>query len=299
MQQDDTMMNRPALVLLVKDVAASRVFYTEILGFGTRDAGASEARAVVTDFSHEDILLAGPDAGDVKEYLQERSVTIEPGTMLTFFCPDLDALQAQLSECGFTAIQEMETVFGDRALGMRDPDGNILLFTTRSAEDVIERYAQGPRLLDEALAGLTEQDFLLAKAPGEWNIQQIVHHVSDGDDLWMHVVKAALTQPGCHYRHDWYTTDNASAEKLHYAGRGIEPALALFRANHEHTLQLIRHLPAAMKRFVLFTWPGHDEIPLAVQDILHSQANHAIGHCEEIQQIRSIHGLKASNPEKA
>ncbi|GCE28834.1 hypothetical protein KDA_43180 [Dictyobacter alpinus] len=290
MVQVDKLPSRPALLLHVKDLVASRAFYTEVLGFGSSDEDLPATLAVVTDFSHEAILLAGPDAGDITDYVQERYVTIEPGTFLTLFCPDLDELKAQWATRGFTSIRELKTVFGDAALGVRDPDGNILLFTTRSAEDVLERYAQGPQLLDEALAGLSEQDLQLTKSPGEWSIQQLVHHISDGDDLWMHVVKAALTQSGCQYRHDWYTTDNASAGKLDYAGRAIGPALALFRANHEHTLQLVRHLPAAMKRCVVFTWVGHEATTLSVQDMLHSQAYHVMTHCKEIQEIRRIHG---------
>ena len=106
----------------------------------------------------------------------------------------------------------------------------------------------------------------------------------------MHAVKAALTRSGCHYRHDWYTTDNASAELLDYAGRAIEPALLLFQANHEHILQLVRHLPGALDRFVLFAWPGRqEEQHMAVRDILFGQAMHVAIHCNEILEIRRLH----------
>lgn len=144
---------------------------------------------------------------------------------------------------------------GDRALLIQDPDGNTLRFTTprkREPEEIIALYAQGPTRLQEALAGVFEEELDRKRAEGEWTIRQLVHHIVDGDDLWMHVVKAALARSGCQYRHDWYTPDNACAETLDYAGRAIEPALLLFHANHEHVLQMIRHFPDALSRFVLF-----------------------------------------------
>jgi DinB superfamily len=153
-------------------------------------------------------------------------------------------------------------------------------------EETIEAYAQGPQRLQEALIDLTEQDLELACAPGEWTIRQLVHHIVDGDDLWIHAAKAALENSGCQYRHDWYTPDNAAAETLDYAGRAIEPALLLFQANHEHILQLVRHLPDALSRFMFFAWPGQPAEPITVKQILSMQTWHANGHCDDILSIR-------------
>ena len=51
-------------------------------------------------------------------------------------------------------------------------------------DSVIARYIEGPKLLERALAGLTEADLDTAPAKGGWSIRQIVHHLADGDDLW-------------------------------------------------------------------------------------------------------------------
>jgi len=56
------------------------------------------------------------------------------------------------------------------------------------------------------------------------------------------------------YSHDWYTSDNACAEPLDYAGRAIDTAVILFRANRAYICQLVEHLPGAWERYILFRW---------------------------------------------
>ena len=46
--------------------------------------------------------------------------------------------------------------------------------------ELLSLYADGPAMLEAALVGLSESGLDRAKAPGEWTIRQIVHHVVDG-----------------------------------------------------------------------------------------------------------------------
>ncbi len=61
-----------------------------------------------------------------------------------------------------------------------------------SIAEILARYADGPTLLDSALAGLSETDLDLALSADSWSIRQIVHHLADGDDIWKICIKAAL-----------------------------------------------------------------------------------------------------------
>ncbi|HEY7347607.1 MAG TPA: DinB family protein [Ktedonobacterales bacterium] len=159
-----------------------------------------------------------------------------------------------------------------------------------SLEESLARYARGVDELDAALAGISEQELDLKQPAGEWSIRQIVHHIADGDDLWAMALKAALANSGCLYRHDWYTPDNAWAASLDYAGRAIAPAIALFRANRAHVVQLVRHLPNAWERSIRFAAPYQPEPEqMTAGEIIESQADHALWHCEEIRQIRRAH----------
>jgi uncharacterized damage-inducible protein DinB/predicted enzyme related to lactoylglutathione lyase len=289
MQQTDKTQILPSLALYVQDLAASRAFYIDQLGFSDANTPLPSTVIEMIAFNQDHMLLVGPDAGDITAYLSTPHFFIRPGATLNFFCQDLDAQQAKWSSRGVSNIQEIQTPFGHRVLLVVDRDGNMLAFMAKlSSEEIIEVYARGPQLLQDALKDLSEQDLDLAKADDEWTIRKIVHHIADGDDLWIHAVKAALVHSGCHYRHDWYTPDNASAEILDYAGRAIEPALSLFRANHEHILQLLRHQPAKQENFIAFAWPGEEEQRWSVQDILYMQAVHAAEHCNEILEIRRL-----------
>lgn len=156
-----------------------------------------------------------------------------------------------------------------------------------NTQELLAQYEQGPRELDALLATYPDVNLDIARSPGEWTIRQIVHHISDGDDLWAMAIKAALAASGATYTHDWYTTDNACFVPLDYAGRSIEPSLALFRATRAHIAQLLRHLPAkAWDRYIMFKnqdMPDFEQASVAL--IVQLQATHALEHIAEIREI--------------
>ena len=153
--------------------------------------------------------------------------------------------------------------------------------------DSLARYARAPERLEAALAALVESDLDTARAPGEWTIRQLVHHIVEGDLLWAGAIRAALGSPGCLYRHDWYTTDNRWAETLDYAGRPIEPALALFRANRAHIVELVEHLPDAWAQpFTIASARYPEGRPATAGDVVAMQARHADEHIAEIAARR-------------
>ncbi len=286
------MEQRPSVALQVRDVAASVAFYANLPGFVVGSADPAADLATIFDPDTDAFLLVGP-AGDVTPYMSDVHHILRPGATLVFFCRDLTEQQADLMQRGFDA-QETRRPWGDPALRVQDPDGYIILFTAprqRSQEECLALYARGLDELDSVLAGLSERELDLTRADGEWSIWQIVHHIADGYDLWTMAIKAALSNSGCLYRHDWYTPDNVCAESLDYAGRAIEPAIALFRANRVHVLQLVHHLPNAWERSIRFAWPWESEpSQITVGRMMDSQAKHVFAHCDEIRQIRQVHG---------
>lgn len=68
------------------------------------------------------------------------------------------------------------------------------------------------------------------------------------------------------------------AEALDYASRPIGPAVALFRAVREHLVQLLRHLPGAMDRYVATPTGERHPVGQAISMV----ASHALGHTEQI-----------------
>lgn len=161
-----------------------------------------------------------------------------------------------------------------------------------SQEEILSQYATAPQQLETLLAGLSEADLNLARAPGKWTIRAIVHHIVDTDDMVKSIILAALSHSGCVYDQSWYDTSNTAAETLCYATRAIAPALALFRANHEYVEATIRHIPDAGERFVLLEMAGVAENrKIAVDYLIQSRVHHAEHHFAQIRETRKKHGV--------
>jgi uncharacterized damage-inducible protein DinB len=163
----------------------------------------------------------------------------------------------------------------------------------RDLEVLLARYADGPDQLEAALAGLTEADLDLALTVGTWSIRQLVHHVVDGDDLWKAAIKAALGHSRGLFSFCWYwdKPQEEWAEDWHYAGRAIEPSLALFRANRRHIVQLLQQIPDAGERYTLITLPDGEKRPTPVHYVVQMQTDHVTGHVNDIRAIREAHHL--------
>jgi uncharacterized damage-inducible protein DinB len=176
----------------------------------------------------------------------------------------------------------------------RVPQNTFMLLMKRLAgqsnEEILAQYVSGPDDLERALEGLDESDLDAAREPGKWTIRQIVHHIVDGDDIWKACLKAALGNPGCVYHFDWYDQE-PWVERLDYAGRAVGASLALFRANREHTVSLLRHLPDAWGRYAVVTW-GHipDGRRLTVSDMICTQTIHVPWHIDQIRATREVLG---------
>lgn len=160
-------------------------------------------------------------------------------------------------------------------------------------EVVLRQYAAGPSLLDSGLAGLSEMDLDLALNPDSWSIRQIVHHLVDGDDLWKSCIKMALGNNDAVFSLQWYTEKPQMqwSECWVYASRGIEPSLALFKANRCHIMDLLEHIPGACERSIRFQRPGKEEIRITVFDVIELHVRHLTDHIQDIQIIRQAHGI--------
>ena len=160
-------------------------------------------------------------------------------------------------------------------------------------EVIVASYAEGPRQLEAALAGLPERDLDVAESEDAWTVRQIVHHVADGDDIWKVFIKRAIGNPGGHFDLQWYW-DNPQDEWVEYwayAEREIAPSLALFRANRAHIVQLLESVPAAWEQSLVVRWPDGEEDLLSVAWVVEMQARHVPGHVDDIRRARKVRGV--------
>jgi uncharacterized damage-inducible protein DinB len=164
---------------------------------------------------------------------------------------------------------------------------------TRDPDTILALYANGPAQLEAAIAGLTEEELNLAQSADTWTIRQIVHHVVDGDDIWKIGIKAALGNSSGTFTLQWYwdKPQDEWVKSWDYAGRDLEPSLALFRANRRHILQLLSQMPDAWERSMSIEWPNGQEERITIGYIVEMQAGHVLGHIDDIRTIRQTHGV--------
>ena len=164
---------------------------------------------------------------------------------------------------------------------------------TRDPDTILARYADGPAQLEAAIAGLTEADLDVAQTADTWTIRQLVHHVVDGDDIWKIGIKAALGNSTGTFTLQWYwdRPQDEWVESWCYAGRAIEPSLALFRANRRYIVQLLNQIPDAWERHISIKWPDGQVAQITVGYIVEMQAQHVVHHINDIRMIRQSHGV--------
>lgn len=153
---------------------------------------------------------------------------------------------------------------------------------------ILARFAAGPESLAQALAGLRDADLDARPARGGWTIRQIVHHVTDGDDLWKSCIKMALGSEQGEFALAWYWAfpQDVWAERWAYAGRSLDVSMDLLKAIRAHVLQLVQAIPAGWRRAVAIKTPDGQIKQLPVGAVIEMQADHLEHHVKRILEIR-------------
>ena len=281
-------MNQPTMALRVTDLQRMTGFLVDTLGFDRTDVDADPDVARVLDSDGDVLLIAGPGATDLEARLAERHAVFAPGETLLFKRSDLTEYERLLRAAGLSELSLTTKTWGDRQLAVTAPDDYHLKFVDRadlSDEELLDLYAEGPSALDEAL-GEVDDEVLERREVSGWSVRMLVHHISDGDVLWLGAIFAALVSPGTPYGHDWYTTDADAAKQLDYDGRPIDGALDQFRAARAHLVDTLQRVDGALDRTVQFRRRYESSgAPMTVREMLRRRAVHTLEHVAEVQTL--------------
>jgi catechol 2,3-dioxygenase-like lactoylglutathione lyase family enzyme len=287
------MSKRARYALKVNDLASSLAFYMNRLGFQLAESQPDADIALVLAPDGNLLLLAGPAVEDVKSLLDETPVIFKPGDTLDFIEENLDARLVALIDRGLSEIQQEQTEEGDRKLSIKDPSNYTISYierVPRSAEETRALYSRGGDDVEAALAGLAEADLDLTRAPDEWSIRQIVHHLAETDAMFLMIFESALARSGSTFIRNSY--DQAHwAETLVYNQRAIEPSLALIKATRWHLAHLFQHIPDHWDRYVLLKFASEEGEgdKVTIGQLLDGMNWHLADHCREIRETRCIH----------
>ena len=145
-------------------------------------------------------------------------------------------------------------------------------------DELIARYREGPDVLEQTVAGLSDEELDHRPADGGWTPRQVVNHMADSEmtsaiRLRKLLVEDSPTLQGY---------DEAEfARRLHYDVRPIGPSLLALRAARETSASILEHLGEE-------DWSRsgtHSESgPYSVQTWLEIYAAHAHDHAEQIRK---------------
>lgn len=289
------MSKRARIALKVHDLATSIPFYVDILGFQLYEIQPGTDMAILLDpDDHSPVLLAGSTIEDISSHLDEPRLVFKPGDTLDFAEKDLDARLATVTARGVTDVHHEQMEGGDRKLSLKDPKNgyviNYIQRVQRTPAEILARYAQGGEEVEAALAGLTEADYDLVRAPEEWSIRQIVHHLAESETLFLPALKSALANSGSTFVRNPYD-QGQWVEELAYAKRTLEPSLTLIKSAHQHFAQILQHIPDYEERHIFMKFADAEEegAKITVGQFLEGIVGHVAAHCAEIRETRRVH----------
>ena len=102
--------------------------------------------------------------------------------------------------------------------------------------ELVARYREGPGVVEDLVAGLTDQDLDRAAPEGGWTGREVVHHLADSEMTSAIRLRRLLAEDSPTIQgYD----EEEFARRLHYDSRPVAPSLAALRAVRESTADLL------------------------------------------------------------
>ena len=152
--------------------------------------------------------------------------------------------------------------------------------TASRTTELIKAYADGPRLLESAVAGIPPDELRFTPGPEHWSIHENVIHVADTELVGASRMRYVLAEPGAALvsfdQEKW-------ARAMDYTSQSLEGALALFRATRAATTEVLRRAPAeAWEQAGIHTEEG----PVTLEWLVEHFADHVPYHLRTIAKRR-------------
>ena len=141
-------------------------------------------------------------------------------------------------------------------------------------------YLAGPRLLREAVRGLSREQVLARPIAGKWSTLEVVCHLADFDPIYTDRMKRVIAED----RPALIGADEKRfAAALAYHDRDIEEELSIIDATRSQFAKILRRLPeAALERVGMHSERG----PCTLQQLLEMIIQHIPHHVKFIAEKR-------------
>jgi hypothetical protein len=152
--------------------------------------------------------------------------------------------------------------------------------------ELIEKFEQGPRLLQEAVAGLEEEQLLVRPVSGKWSTLEVVCHLTDFEIVGADRIKRVIAE------HEPFLPsgdENAFAARLAYHHRKVEEELLLIRTLRSGVARILRVLkPEDLERRGIHSTEG----PLTLRTLVERRVAHIPHHIKFIEEKRRLLELR-------
>lgn len=149
-----------------------------------------------------------------------------------------------------------------------------------SIPQLIDEYLKGPKLLREAVAGMSREQLLARPVAGKWSTLELVAHLADFEPVYGDRMKRILAEDGPTL---FGGDPDKFAAKLAYHERDLETELCLIECVRRQMATILRTVPA-----VDFLRVGrHSEAgPLTLRTFLERITGHIPHHLPFIAEKR-------------
>ena len=150
-------------------------------------------------------------------------------------------------------------------------------------QSLIDNYVAGPRLLREAVAGMSREQLETRPIAGKWSTLEVVCHVADFEPILADRMKRVIAED----RPSLLGADeNRFAAALNYHGRDLEEELSIIEKTRSQLARILKALPAeALQRVGVHNERG----PRTLEQLLTTATNHIPHHVKFIEEKRAAH----------
>jgi hypothetical protein len=146
---------------------------------------------------------------------------------------------------------------------------------------LIDEYLAGPRILREAVEGMSREELDATPIAGKWSTRQVVCHLADFEPIYADRMKRVIAEE----RPTFFGGDpDVFASRLAYAARDVEEELRLIEAVRGQMGKILRTLaPGDFRRDGIHSEAG----PLSLHTLLERVTAHLPHHVKFIHEKRA------------
>jgi hypothetical protein len=143
-----------------------------------------------------------------------------------------------------------------------------------------DQYAAGPRLVREAVGGMTDDELRAKPVPGRWSTLEVLCHLSDVETVYAERMKRVIAEDEPPLRS---LDPDVWLPRLGYHRRDAEEELRLIELIRRQMLRILRSLaPGEFQRTGFHSEAGQ----ITLETLLERVTNHIPHHVEFIRQKR-------------